>query len=507
MHWFIRRSHAALLLAALTLLVSGACSGDDADDTPRTTETSAPAATAMSTPAPSVTARSEPPGSPEPTAPIEPSTTTVASPSSNSPTPDTSPVTGETPTISGGIPTVPPVEPAGDTYVAIDSWNLGILGLGGIASGPDGGPYVIDYGTDRAIGFTPAGEPVAIYDFASDLQMGSQQNDIAVAPSGDVYILDQEMNRVLVFAPDGSLIAEWGGEISFEPGSAFDARAIAVDADGNIYLADPTPRLQVFSRDGELLDVWNRIGDELFPQTVQDMEIVGDRLYVLGEFRGGVTIVTLTLDGALADEPVMFIPGQAETDLLPSSIGVGSDGAIFAADPFQQAIVRVGPDGTVQARWPLDSAQSGEGIELAAGPDGRVYVGRNHTGTLTVFAPSEDATDQPSNTPTSTADAAAIVVTPASGSCDVSPTVSGTGFESGALVDVYLSLGSSNFLVIASDVTVAGDGSLTTSVALFEHLDCGSRELTLGIHAITQPRTDADPAVAQLASTTYTLTP
>jgi tripartite motif-containing protein 71 len=64
-----------------------------------------------------------------------------------------------------------------------------------------------------------------------------QATGIAVGSSGNLFIADSGNHRIEKFSPSGSLLASWGAD---RPGPyQFDGpRAVAVDADGNIYLAD-----------------------------------------------------------------------------------------------------------------------------------------------------------------------------------------------------------------------------------------------------------------------------
>lgn len=89
--------------------------------------------------------------------------------------------------------------------------------------------------------------------------------DLCVADNGDIYVSDGYRNaRVHHFGPDGTLIRSWG-----EPGNARELRdtrdqpnhfhtphGIWVHGD-KVYAADrDNNRIQIFSREGEFLDMW-----------------------------------------------------------------------------------------------------------------------------------------------------------------------------------------------------------------------------------------------------------
>jgi hypothetical protein len=62
-------------------------------------------------------------------------------------------------------------------------------------------------------------------------------NSGVVATEGDVYVADSENNRVEVFSSSGAYLTEFNG--SGTPETSFsEPRGLAVDADGNVYVAD-----------------------------------------------------------------------------------------------------------------------------------------------------------------------------------------------------------------------------------------------------------------------------
>lgn len=79
-----------------------------------------------------------------------------------------------------------------------------------------------------------------------------------VAPSGDIYVTDGYGNaRVHRFSASGELKQSWGAPGS-APGQFVLPHALAVDGDGNVYVADrQNNRIQVFSAEGALMAVWD----------------------------------------------------------------------------------------------------------------------------------------------------------------------------------------------------------------------------------------------------------
>jgi DNA-binding beta-propeller fold protein YncE len=84
---------------------------------------------------------------------------------------------------------------------------------------------------------------------------------IALDPNGNVYVADTSNDRILKFAPNGTQTGEWGGtgagDGQFE--SPWD---VAVDDSCHVYVADTfNSRIQKFTCEGDFLLKWGQFGD------------------------------------------------------------------------------------------------------------------------------------------------------------------------------------------------------------------------------------------------------
>lgn len=106
------------------------------------------------------------------------------------------------------------------------------------------------------------------------------------APWGELYTTDGYGNaRVHRFSVDGTLIGSWG-EPGREPGQFRLPHGLAIDGRGRILVADrENSRVQLFSREGALLEVWPGLAK------ASDVAVGRDGVLFVSELPSGVCVL------------------------------------------------------------------------------------------------------------------------------------------------------------------------------------------------------------------------
>ncbi|HEV2124991.1 MAG TPA: 6-bladed beta-propeller, partial [Chloroflexota bacterium] len=220
----------------------------------------------------------------------------------------------------------------------VRSWGEALFkNCHGITIGPDDSVYLVDSAGHSVQKFTRDGKlllTIGPAGVASDTGYDSKAPDhaarvasikrgggpyylptnLAVAPNGDLYVTDGYDNaRVHQFTATGEYVRSWG-EPGTGPGEFNLPHGIAVDAQGQVLVADrENERIQFFSPDGAYLTEWRDV------QRPTQVRVGPDGLIYVSElwWRPGWHSF---INGTLADER----PGRV---------------SVFA------------PDGTVMDRW------------------------------------------------------------------------------------------------------------------------------------------------------------
>ena len=204
----------------------------------------------------------------------------------------------------------------------------------------------------------------------------SQPRDVAIDALGNLYVADSARKVTVVYAPDGHELREWSPASA---GQGFTPWAVVAAPDGSLFVLDSASgRIGHFDAQGALL------GMVALPNPV-----VSSRGLSLG--RDGDLYLAQTpanrvvrLSGAGQPLPPF---GAANSFDQPTSAVATTNGAIFVYEPDSGRLQLQAPDGHRLFTLPAPRADTVNAGRLAVLPDGRVLLGDVPGHRVVVYAP------------------------------------------------------------------------------------------------------------------------
>ena len=163
----------------------------------------------------------------------------------------------------------------------IGAGNYGFEFAHSVRVDPQDNIWVVDEGTNLVIKFNPEGRIMMVMGHRPDAVAGAQASpagpppsaqkyifgrptDVAWDPQGTIFVSDGYTNhRVVKYDKNGRFLRQVGSEKPVSEPSQFNTpHGIAVDAQGNVYVADrANHRMQVFDNNLVLRSIYDNIGD------------------------------------------------------------------------------------------------------------------------------------------------------------------------------------------------------------------------------------------------------
>ncbi len=218
--------------------------------------------------------------------------------------------------------------------------------------------------------------------------------NLAVAKDGSVYVVDTGNSRIVHLDTEGKALGSWGSRTPDNQtppaqGTFNEPWGIAVDAQGNVYVADTwNHRIQKFDPQGKFLLQWgtgglSSEGNERF-WGPRGIAIAPDgNVYVTDT--GNRRVAVFDPQGKFL---FAFSQGGAETLNEPVGIAIDAQGQVFVADTWNMRVVIFDSKGNYVKSWPVQSWNSTSIDEkpfLALDSQGRVYLSDPEAGRVLVF--------------------------------------------------------------------------------------------------------------------------
>ncbi len=252
-----------------------------------------------------------------------------------------------------------------------------------------GNVYVTDYGRDRILKFSPAGQLL--------LNIGSGNGQleaplgVAIDGEGNIYATDTN-GGVKKFDANGRLLLKINLEGQPDGGFNYGVRRIALDGQGNIYVTDfKNYNVQKFDASGRLLLKFGAMGSGMDGYFMSPMGIAVDgqgNIYVAD--LNGDRIQKFNAEGQFLLR--IGTRGLGEGQLWnPSSVAVDQEGKIYIVDlggmyvqKFDAAghfLVKFGTGGSAEGQFMYPSG-------IAVDGQGNVYVADNLNDRIQKFSPA-----------------------------------------------------------------------------------------------------------------------
>jgi hypothetical protein len=222
--------------------------------------------------------------------------------------------------------------------------GLASVGEGGVAvSGEDGGPWTVEFVGSLADLDVPVLQPVA-----TGLTGGAASAEVDVVQPGASFEV------CVAAAGDTCKLGQIGAVEPVAPGQFGTVGGVAIDSAGNVYVHEPSNRVQKFSPDGEFLLMF---GGGVNKTTGADICTKADLE------AGDVCGSGLSGSG----------PAELSNDSHGSYITIGPDDTVYVGDVGR--IQEFGPDGTYKGEIKLSGQLEGKVVKaLASDQAGDLYL-------------------------------------------------------------------------------------------------------------------------------------
>ncbi len=205
---------------------------------------------------------------------------------------------------------------------------------------------------------------------------------IALDPEGNIYIADTDTHSIQKFDKKGTFLARWGDEPGEAEGQFYYPRGLACNSQGDLFVVDANNhRIQKFDKDGNFLTVWGKFGfawkgasQGVFDNPWGIAVDKDDNVYIADTLNN--RIQKYTPDG----EPILMWGKEGAFDgafFYCRDVAIDFAGNVYVTDEINNRVQKFDSRGNFLAKWGKEGNGPGQfngpwGITVDA--LGNVYV-------------------------------------------------------------------------------------------------------------------------------------
>jgi DNA-binding beta-propeller fold protein YncE len=198
--------------------------------------------------------------------------------------------------------------------------------------------------------------------------MMSDARHIAVDGQGHIYVGEYQGGRVQVFDPNGKFITQWMVD------RKMPLRGLAADRNGTVYVAQHGKVTRYRGENGQTIGDLAYSGGDGF----DDVRATADGGLVCAWYRNRDDIVRFDAQGNVVRAMQAAVSTAADRSELDTRVAVDGLGNIYALGTFAEAVFKFNPEGKFVNRFGGSGHQAGQfsaAHSIAVDGKGRIFVG------------------------------------------------------------------------------------------------------------------------------------